>query len=180
MMNFSTDPICGFDPLLEWVRAREPGTAQNFDVPGSRNLAGFRELQAHKARIEKREEAARFEQARKDGLLVEQVARPKIESTQPDLGESHPLFSEIAPARAAYAEHCHYVNHGTKVVSFGMVGAIASGLVKAVTAVANHYVWLEKAVRRLVDDLNKEHTELKQRFAALEKIERERGRGGAV
>jgi hypothetical protein len=49
-----------------------------------------------------------------------------------------------------------------------------------VTAIANHGVWLEKSVRRLVEDINKGTTELEQRVAALEHLERERGRGGVV
>jgi hypothetical protein len=85
MMNFSTDSISSFDPLLEWVRAREPGTAAMYDTHDCRKLMHFRELQAHKARIEKREEAARHEQARRDGLLIEQVARPKVASAQANI-----------------------------------------------------------------------------------------------
>jgi hypothetical protein len=168
--HISNNPVTDFIPLLEYIRAREPHTAANYDAPNRRTLADFRELLGHKARIDGQQEREQERQARKDGLIVPEpkvVVEPRAE---------HPLAGVTGRIERAIAEHRRS----------GKVDISIEGFFSGIRAIVAH-VWsrdkdfgkfiearnaLEQSVTDQIAELKQQNADLAQRIEALEKLER--------
>lgn len=91
-----SNPITDFPALIEWIRARSPSEAAEFDRPDRRTFTDYREAQAIKKRILQQENEQKLAQAPTMTVST---------SVQTEVVEHHELLGHAATVREAFSTY---------------------------------------------------------------------------